>query len=146
MISNQDIWVLTADLGYKLLDRIRDDFPERFVNCGASEQAMLDIACGLAMSGKIPFVYTITPFLLYRPFETLRTYIDHEKLNVKLIGAGRDKEYGADGFTHWAEEDWKVMEALPNIRCYWPDTNEEAKTFCGLCVYNKGAYYINLKR
>ena len=69
MKTNDRIWLLTADLGYKLWDQIRDDFPDRYLNVGAAEQAMLDIACGLALEGKIPFCYSITTFLIYRPFD-----------------------------------------------------------------------------
>ena len=68
MARNKDIWVLTADLGYKMWDMIRDDYPKRFINVGASEQAMMGMAVGLALEGKVPIVYSITPFLLYRPF------------------------------------------------------------------------------
>ena len=89
MSSNEDIVVLTGDLGYGLWDKIKIDYPDRFWNVGSSEQLMMGMASGMAMDGKIPFVYSITPFLLYRPFEFIRNYVDHEKLPVKLIGGGR---------------------------------------------------------
>ena len=69
MSANEDIVVLTGDLGYGLWDKIRIDYPDRFWNVGSSEQLMMGMASGMAMDGKIPFVYSITPFLLYRPFE-----------------------------------------------------------------------------
>ena len=87
MAKNKDIVVLTGDLGYGLWDRIRIDYQDRFFNVGSSEQLMMGMASGMAMEGKIPVVYSITPFLLYRPFEFIRNYVDHEKLPVKLIGA-----------------------------------------------------------
>ena len=77
MKINNDIYALTGDLGYGGFDKIRDEFSDRFINCGAAETAMMDIACGMAIEGKIPFVYSITTFLVYRPFEVLRTYINH---------------------------------------------------------------------
>jgi transketolase len=58
--------LLTGDLGYGLWDRIKIDYPDRFINTLSSEQLMLGIACGLAMEGKIPVVYSITPFVLYQ--------------------------------------------------------------------------------
>lgn len=88
MSINKDIFVLTGDLGYGLWDRIKIDYPNRFYNVGSSEQLMIGMASGLAMDGKIPVVYSITPFLLYRPFEFIRNYVNHEKLPVKLIGGG----------------------------------------------------------
>ena len=68
MSSNEDIVVLTGDLGYGLWDKIRIDYPDRFWNVGSSEQLMMGMASGFAMEGKIPVVYSITPFLLYQMY------------------------------------------------------------------------------
>src|SRR5690242_17443014 len=100
MKQNPKIWAITGDLGYIGFDKIRDEFPDRFINTGAAEVAMMDIAIGLALGGVVPVVYSITPFLLYRPFESLRTYINHEKIPVVMIGSGRDSDYEHDGFSH----------------------------------------------
>jgi len=62
MEHNQDIHLITGDLGYGLWDDIRDDYPDRFYNVGSSEMVMMGMGIGLAMEGKIPFVYSITPF------------------------------------------------------------------------------------
>ena len=97
MSSNKDIVLITADLGYGLWDRIKKDYPDRFINVMSSEQLMLGIACGLSMEGKLPVCYSITPFLIYRPFEWIRNYLDHEKINVKLVGGGRDRDYQGRG-------------------------------------------------
>src|SRR3990167_3032944 len=114
MEKNKDIFVLTGDVGYGVLDDIKKDFPERFINTGAAEQSLLDIGVGLAMSGKIPVCYSITSFLLFRGFETIRNYINHEKIPVILVGRGRDKDYLDAGFSHWAEEDIYLMSMLRN--------------------------------
>ena len=110
----------------------------------SSEQLMVGTAVGLAMEGFIPLVYSITPFVLYRPFELLRNYLDHENIPVKLIGGGRDKDYGYLGFSHWAEEDIKVLSTLENIQLYKPKkpTNKLYKEF----LYNEKPSYLNLKR
>ena len=144
MSLNEDIYVLTGDLGYGLWDKIKIDYPDRFINFLSSEQLMLGSACGMALEGKIPVVYSITPFLLYRPFEWIRNYLDHEKIPVKLIGGGRDKDYGYLGFSHWAEEDIKVLSTLENIQLYKPKkpTNKLYKEF----LYNEKPSYLNLKR
>ena len=90
MKVNDDIYLITGDLGYGLWDRVRDDFPNRFFNVGSSEMSMMGMGIGLAMEGKIPFVYSITPFAIYRPFEMIRNYINHEKIPVNIIGGGRN--------------------------------------------------------
>jgi transketolase len=146
MRENAKIWVVTGDLGYKMWDNIRSDYPERFVNVGAAEQAMVGVGIGLALEGKIPFLYSITTFLLYRPFETIRNYINREMIPVKLIGAGRNKDYAHDGFSHWSEEDKEVMRIFANIRARWPETNEELPGLVQEMIQNNMPYYLNLKR
>ena len=86
MKENRDIYLITGDLGYGLWDQIQHDFKDRFFNVGSSEMAMMGMGIGLAMENKIPFVYSITPFAIYRPFEMIRNYIDHEKIPVNIIG------------------------------------------------------------
>jgi len=144
MISDPLIWVITGDLGYKMLDFIRRDFPERFINTGSAEQTMMGIAIGLAIEGKKPFVYSITPFLLYRPFETIRNYIHHESIPVRLIGSGRDKNYYDDGFSHWAEEDRSIMKIFHNINTRWPETKEEIPIIVSEMIGISQPWYLNL--
>jgi len=146
MASNKDIWVVTGDLGYKMWDEIKLDYGERFINVGAAEQAMLGVGIGLALEGKIPFVYSITPFLLYRPFESIRNYVNQERIPVKLVGSGRDKDYIHDGFSHWAEEDKKIMDILSNINSKWPVVNEELPGLIEEMIENNAPYYLNLRK
>ena len=144
MSYNEKIILLTGDLGYGLWERIKIDYPDRFYNVMSSEQLMVGTATGLAMEGLIPLVYSITPFVLYRPFELLRNYLNHERIPVKLIGGGRDKDYGYLGFSHWAEEDIRVLSTLENIQLFKPKkpTNKLYKEF----LYNEKPSYLNLKR
>lgn len=146
MSKNKNIWIISGDLGYKVWDQTRKDFPERFINVGAAEQVMIGIAVGLALEGKIPIVYSITTFLLYRPFETIRNYINHEKIPVKLVGSGRDKDYSHDGFSHWAEEDKEVMKIFSNIKARWPKDNKELSDLMDNFINDLSPWYVNLKR
>ena len=148
MEENKDIYFITADLGFKLWDDIKQKFPDRCIIMGASEQLSTGAAVGLALDGKIPVIYSITAFLLYRPFEIIRNYINHENLPVKMIGSGRDKDYSHDGFSHWSEDDKKVMSLFKNINMYHPDTNQELKINMDT-IFNTSIdspSYLNLRR
>tara|TARA_R110000744_G_scaffold169569_1_gene287482 strand:- start:2115 stop:2585 length:471 start_codon:yes stop_codon:yes gene_type:complete len=144
MSCNEKIILLTGDLGYGLWDKIKIDYPDRFYNVMSSEQLMVGAATGLAMEGFIPLVYSITPFVLYRPFELLRNYLDHEQIPVKLIGGGRNKDYGYLGFSHWAEEDIDVLSTLKNIQLFKPE-NPTKKLYQEF-LYNEQPSYLNLSR
>ena len=147
MEENPRIVLVTGDLGYKMLDKIRDQFPERVVNVGAAEQTMLGVAVGLAMHRAIPVVYSITNFLLYRGFETIRNYIDHEQIPVKLIGGGRDKDYAHDGYSHWSEDAKKIMDAaFPNIVQVWPETKEQIPDMLKEVLTNGKPTFVSLRR
>lgn len=146
MKKNKDIYLITGDLGYGMWDKIKKDFPDRFINTGAAEQAMMGMAVGLALEGKIPFVYSITTFLLYRAFEIIRNYLNFEKIPVKLIGSGRGRDYIHDGITHWPEEEKEVMAIFKNIRSVWPEELTEIAPLVKKMVKTKKPWYINLKR
>lgn len=148
MKSNVDIYLITADLGYGLWDKVANDFPDRFYNVGSSEMAMMGMGIGLAMENKIPFVYSITPFAIYRPFEMIRNYLDHENIPVNIVGGGRDEDYGYLGFSHWASEDIKVLSMLENIQLFKPDVldKEFMDQYYELALSKSTPTYINLKR
>lgn len=144
MKKDSKIFLLTADLGFGILDHIRNDFPDRFMNVGSSEQLMIGTAVGLSEMGYIPVVYSITPFLLYRPFEMIRNYVNNENKNVKLVGSGRDRDYSHDGFTHWGEDDVNLMKNFKNIKLYKP--NKLSNTLFEEFMNTSNPAYLNLSR
>ena len=145
MKNNEKIVLITADIGYGVLDDLRKEFGDRVVNVGSSEMLMIGVAVGFCYEGFIPLCYTITPFLLYRPFEMIRNYVNYEKLNIKLIGSGRDKDYNHDGFTHWAEDDVRIVSnCFENIKIYKPDVL--TKNILFEIINNGNPCYLNLKR
>jgi len=146
MQDNKNILLLTGDLGYGLFDEIRASFPDQFYNFGSSELTMVTAACGMAKESKIPYVYSITPFILFRPFEAIRNYIDHERTPVKLIGGGRDKEYGYLGFSHWGEDDVKFMNNFEIILSFKPNDDFELEETLEYSLNINLGVYINLKK
>lgn len=146
MQQNNDILLITADLGFGILDTCKEAFSDRFFNTGAAEQLMIGIGIGLAENKKIPICYSITPFLLYRPFEFLRNYVHYENIPVKLVGSGRDKDYNHDGISHWAEDDEKILSALDNIQIFKPESEKELIVQFKDFLYCDKPAYLNLKR
>lgn len=146
MGKDENVWALTGDLGWGGFDLIQKDFSDRFVNCGASEQAMLGIAVGLAQSGKLPFVYSITPFLIYRPMETIRNYIDHEKHKVVLVGSGRDDDYKEDGFSHHTFNLQTRMLQFENITSYFPTQKSDIPKLMQVIHNTRHPVFLSLKR
>ena len=145
MKINDKIVLVLGDLGYGHFDKIREEFPNRVFNPGAAEQLMLGMACGMAMEGLIPVCYSMTPFILYRHFEVIRTFIDHEKIPVILAAAGRDKDYASAGWSHWATDDKEHLSGFYNLLKIWPDEEELEREFKNI-INTEFPYYVNLKR
>ncbi len=141
MEKDKNIILITADMGYGMLDKIRDDFPDQFYNVGAAEMVMMGMAAGLALEGKIPVTYTITPFLLFRPFEVIRNYIDHESIPVIMVGSGRGDNYKDGGFSHYAG-DHGVLKNFKNIVSLEPEDDFDLNKI----LYSGKPTYLNLKR
>ena len=144
MLQNPDIFVLTGDLGYGGFDKIRNDYPNRFINCGASEQAMLDIAVGLALKGKVVFTYTITSFYL-RAAETISLYLDHEQIPVHMVGSGRDQDYKHDGYSHDCTPAQNYIHSL-KISEHYPQQVEDVADILAEVIRNEKPSFISLKR
>jgi transketolase len=148
MKVDKRVFLLTGDLGYGLFDKIRNDFSsDRYINCGVGEQAMIGCAAGLAAAGKIPFCYSITPFLIYRPFEFIRNLVNNDRANVKLIGGGRGRDYGNQGVTHWCDDDKLIFTNIfTNIQSYWPEDKQEVRGLFNRMIAEYRPFYVNLKR
>jgi transketolase len=140
------IWCLTGDLGFSMLDQIRDDFPDRYLNVGASEQLLVGAGVGLALSGKIPFCYSITTFLIYRAFEWIRNYMHYEEIPVILIGSGLDDDYKHDGITHQPFEVRQVLNCLPNIKQFYPTQKEVIPSLVGMMISAQKPSFLCLRR
>lgn len=145
MSLNPKIVLITGDLGYGLWDKIKLDYPDRFFNVGSAEQFMIGMSTGMAMEGKIPFAYSITPFLLYRPFEFIRNYLHKDQIPVKLIGGGRDDDYGSLGYSHWAKEDRDIIGNF-EIDSFWPEDESSLDEAFSSIVTNNKPSYLNLRR
>ena len=141
MKDDEDIVLITADMGYGMLDRIKNDFPDRFYNVGVAEMAMMGIAVGMALEGKIPVTYSITPFLLFRPFEVIRNYINHESIPVVMVGSGRGSDYKDGGFSHYAG-DHDIMKQFKNISFLTPEEDFNLREI----IYTRKPTYLNLRR
>lgn len=121
------IALLTADLGYTVLERFADRFPSRFFNVGVAEQNMVGVATGLAEAGFIPFVYSIATFASMRAYEFIRNGPILHHLPVRIIGVGGGFEYGSAGPTHHAVEDIGIMRLQPGISVIAPADYRQAQ-------------------
>lgn len=142
--GNKNIYLLTGDLGFSFLEDFAQRFPKQYLNCGVSEQNMVGMSAGLALSGKIVFAYSIVPFITLRCLEQIRNDVCMQNANVKLIGVGEGFTYGQLGPTHHSIEDLAVMRSLPNMTVVAPGDPWEAKKATEFASKIKTPVYIRI--
>jgi len=136
--------LISEDVGWGVLNPFWEKHPDKYIAAGIREQLAVNMAVGLALSGKKVFIYGIINFMLYRAFEQIRAYVDYLKLDIKLVGVGKDMTYKSLGHTHWATEDKKIMKCLDNFKIFEPKEKDFKETFEKM-YKAKGPCYMRLK-
>jgi transketolase len=146
MRENRSIFFLSADLGAPALDRLRQDFKDRFINVGIAEQNLINIATGLALENYVVYAYAIAPFITMRAYEQIRQNLSISSqikpLNVNLIGLGAGLSYGLSGPSHHCLEDISIMRLMPNFTVFSPSDWKLAKDFVDYSIKVKMPKYL----
>ena len=140
--SDDKVVLLVGDIGYGIFDDFRKNHPKRFFNMGICEQSIISFASGLALEGLKPWVYTITPFLIERPFEQVKLDINQQNVNVKLVGFA---DYPKLGPSHSELDAKKLMSLFNNIKSYFPKDSEETEKNVYETYESKKPSFISLK-
>ena len=140
--NDEKIYVIVGDIGYRVFDEFREKHPDRFINMGICEQSMIGVSAGMALEGLKPWVYTITPFLIERPFEQVKLDIDQQNVDVKLVGFS---DYPTLGPTHTELNGYKMMQLFKNITSYFPKDGEETQKVTYQAYEKNGPAFISLK-
>lgn len=144
--ANSDVMLLTADLGFSVLEQFANVMPQQFLNVGVCEQAMVGIAAGLALSGRRVVVYSIANFATLRCLEQLRNDVCYHDLPVTVIAVGGGLAYGAQGYTHHGVEDLGIMAMMPNIVVVCPADPHEAESLLPQLLERGRPAYVRLGR
>jgi transketolase len=135
---------VTGDLGYSALEGMAAKYGRRFLNAGVAEQNMVGVAAGLALAGMRPWVYSIAPFATYRCLEQIRNDVCLHRLPVRIAGNGGGYTYGIMGATHHALEDLAVLRPLPNMRLFFPCSNDHVAAAVAQIAELNGPSYLRL--
>jgi transketolase len=149
MADDDSIFFLSADLGAPALDRLRGEFPDRFINVGIAEQSCINTAAGLALEGFTVFAYGIAPFISMRCFEQCRVNLSLTSvvrpLNLTVLGLGAGLSYDISGPSHHCLEDISIFRTLPGIAVYSPSSLDQARNLVGQVLATGGPSYVRLE-
>jgi len=123
--KDKKIILLVCDMGFGVIDRFKEEFPDRIFNMGIMEQGTVGIAAGMAMTGLLPIVYSIVNFLAYRAIEQIRNDVILQDLNVKFIATGANNYFNFLGRSHCCGEDDKVLMKLIGMQVYDPYESQD---------------------
>jgi transketolase len=143
---DERVMLLTADLGWSVLEPFAERFPSRFLNVGVAEQNMLGIATGLARQGLVPFAYSIATFASMRCYEQFRNGPVLHSLPVRVVGTGGGFAYGHAGPTHHAIEDLAISRALPGVSVVAPADGAQTRAFVEASARLPGPAYLRIDK
>ena len=126
--------VLDADLVLDCgLIPFRDQFPERFIECGIAEQDMVSMASGLASRGLLPVAHSFSCFLSSRPNEQIyNNATEHRK--ILYVGSLAGVLPGGPGHSHQCVRDISSLGAVPNLVMIEPSCEDEVALAFDFCV------------
>jgi len=142
-----DVVVVEADLSKSTTtSKLADAYPERFFNVGIAEQNMIDVAAGLAVSGKVAFTGSFAVFATGRAYDQVRNTVCYSLLDVKLAPTHAGITVGPDGGSHQMIEDLALMRVLPGMRVLVPADYNAAKGALRSAALTPGPFYVRLGR
>jgi transketolase len=144
--GDERLFLLTADLGWSVLEPFARAYPDRFLNVGVAEQNMLGVATGLAREGYVPFAYSIATFATMRCFEQMRDGPILHQLPVRVIGMGGGFSYGHAGPTHYALEDLPLGRSQPGLTVIAPADNAQTREVMTQLDQIEGPVYLRLEK
>lgn len=144
--KDKNLILITDDVDAFELRRLQEDFPKQFINIGVSEQNLIDVAAGLASTGKNVFVFGISNYVTMRCYEQIKFSVCSMNLPVKIIGLGCGFSFPFDGPTHHGVSDLAVMRLLPEMTIFNPVDAFSAYASTVLAYKNKGPVYVRLEK
>lgn len=142
-----DIVVLDADLAKATKTGVfKNEYPEKFVDCGIAECNMMGVAAGLATTGYTVFASSFAMFAAGRAFEQVRNSIAYPNLNVKIGATHAGISVGEDGASHQCCEDIALMRSIPNMTIINPADDLEARQAVLAAADCPGPVYMRFGR
>lgn len=145
--KDDKIVLVVPDVGFNYIEKFQNKFPDRFFNLGVTEQSVMIIAAGMALSGLKPYVYSMINFVTFRPYEAVRNAVCLHNANVKIIGIKGSKGYKFLGFSHnliREEEEIELLEKLPDLKCYIAENPDKVRPIILETYQDKNPAYIRV--
>ena len=114
--NNAEAVIVSSDYAAPVLDDYRKNHSDRYVSVGIAEQNLIQVSCGLALSGETAIAYGMAPFPCIRAVDQIKNAASMMHLPISIVSAGVGFAIPEFGATHYCAEDLAIMRTIPNIR------------------------------
>ncbi|TSC77313.1 MAG: transketolase [Parcubacteria group bacterium Gr01-1014_31] len=125
-------------------EKMRQVYPERYVEMYIAEQNMVGAALGMARRGKIPFVSTFAAFFT-RAFDQIRMS-QYSGGNIKFCGSHAGVSIGQDGPSQMGLEDLAMFRTVLNSVVLYPCDAYSTEALVEEAVKHRGIVYVRTTR
>ena len=120
-----DTTFFTVDIGMWAIREELKQYPDRCMNVGIFEDAMMSIAAGMASRGLVPTVFGIQPYLIERALEQIKMDLAYQKMGINVIGTGAAVDYPKYGYSHYCAEDVQIIKMIPGCEFVAPGSAKQ---------------------
>lgn len=138
--------ICNDSVGSSKLGGFQTRFPDRLVNVGIAEQAMVGVAAGLANGGRRPFVSGASCFLTARGLEQIKVDLAYTNANVTLCAMSPGVAYGELGPTHHSIEDIAWLRPIDNLVLIVPADPLETGQALRAAAEHEGPVFVRVSR
>lgn len=114
--AGKDMVLISSDYAAPVLDDFRKTHSERYISVGIAEQNLIQVACGLSLSGQRAVAYGVAPFPCIRAVDQIRNAAAMMNLPISIVSAGVGFAIPEFGATHYCTEDISIIRAIPGIK------------------------------
>lgn len=117
--------VMVGDISHGILQPYAAACPGRYYNVGICEPTIVNMGAGLAMTGLIPVMHTIAPFITERAYEQIKLDFGYQNLSGTFISVGGAFDYAQLGCSHHCYTDVSLFGHLKRARIFLPGSPVE---------------------
>ncbi|CAH0596130.1 unnamed protein product [Chrysodeixis includens] len=126
-------------------DKLRNAYPERYIECFIAEQNLVGVATGAACRDRaIVFASTFAAFFT-RTFDQIRMGAISQS-NINLAGSHCGVSIGEDGPSQMGLEDLALFRAVPSATVFYPSDAVSTERAVELAANTRGICYIRTSR
>jgi transketolase len=136
--------LVLADISAASVAGAKRRYPDRVINVGIREQALVGVAGGLALTGMRPVVHTFPSFLVERPYEQIKLDLTHQGVGAVLVSFGGSYDMASAGRTHQSPADVALLDTVPGWAVHVPGHPAEARRLLLESLPGDSSIYLRL--